>query len=283
MAGRQVDSPLRRAAWPYCVGFLGIALLCGCSGTATTGRADNGAARVTIFAAASTTEALSAAIDEYRAQHPNQRIVASFGASSILAQQIAAGAAADLFLSADEDWARYLAERKLVARSQILLSNSLVVVVPQDSKIELSSLGDLAKPQVGRVAMADPEHVPAGKYARQALEKLGIWETVRGKMVSGNDVRFALAYVEEGAADAGIVYATDARASKKVRVALAIDPALAGQVRYPIALLKTQGAATDEARAFYDWLCSAEAAAIFRGYGFSAGEVLNVANVELSP
>ena len=127
----------------------------------------------------------------------------SYAASSTLAQQIVHGAEADLFLSADTKWADYLAEKGQVVRQQDLLGNRLVIVVPADSKIEVKRPDDLLAAGIEHLALGEPQSVPAGIYARQALTKLGLWDQLKAKVVSADDVRDALAYVETGSAEAG--------------------------------------------------------------------------------
>jgi molybdate transport system substrate-binding protein len=249
---------------------LGLGCLAGCHPAG----GKSSPASLLVFAAASTANALDAVLAHYRELRPVE-VTVSYGASSTLAQQIAHGAAANLFLSADEDWVRFLAQKKLVSQSRLLLSNSLVVVVARGGNLNLHQLEDLAGNQVTKIALADPRHVPAGKYARHALESLGLWNKLAPKVVSGSDVRAALAYVETGAADAGIVYASDAQQSKHARVAFAIPEALSGKIRYVLALLK-QGPVPDS-QELYKYLASPEAAALFARYGFDVSETLNVA------
>lgn len=218
-----------------------------------------------VFAAASTREALEEVARQYEAEG-GARVDCSPAASSALARQIEQGADADLFLSADERWADYLAQRGLVARRRDLLANRLVVVVPRDSGLKLTSLDGLAGGEVRHLALA-LEPVPAGRYAREALRKAGVWGRVEGRVREAGDVRAALAVVERGEAEAGIVYATDAAASSRVRVALEVPEGLHEPVRYPLVLLR---AAADKpaARALYDYLGGEKAAAVFRRAGF---------------
>ena len=222
---------------------------------------------VVLFAAASTTNAL----DEIRhtfQQRAGIRVQSNYASSATLAQQIASGAPADVFVSADEQWAEYLAKQSLVSRQQNLLANRLVIVVPADSQLQLRRVEDLGSAEIGHLAMGDPDGVPAGKYARQALRQLRLWDQLKGKVVSASDVRHALTFVETSAAEAGIVYATDAAISKKVKVACEIPPRLSSPIRYPLVLL-TQGATKPTAVQFYEHLRSPAAAAVFRKYGFT--------------
>ena len=150
-------------------------------------------------------------------------MLTSYASSSTLAQQIVHGAEADVLLSADTKWADYLADNGLVAQRRDLLGNRLVIVVPKDGKIDVRKPEDLLAAGIEHLALGEPQSVPAGRYAKQALSKLGLWPRLEAKVVPAGDVRQALAYVETGAAEAGIVYATDAAVSKRVRVAVEIS------------------------------------------------------------
>ena len=221
---------------------------------------------ILVFAAASTKNAL----DEIRAQFTKDTGIAvetSYAASSTLAQQVNEGAKADLFLSADTKWADYLAKKDQVVRRQDLLGNRLVIVVPSDSKLEVKKLDDLLALGIKHLAVGETQSVPAGIYARQALTQAGLWDQVKDKIVPADDVRQALAYVECGAAAAGIVYATDAAVSTKVKVAAEIPDALTGPIHYPLALLK-HGEGRTAAESFYRYLTSPAAAEIFQKFGF---------------
>lgn len=226
--------------------------------------------RVELLGAASTTNVL----DEIMARFEQKQAVevrANYAASSTLAQQIENGAPADVFLSANVKWADYLQQRGLVAKRRNLLGNRLVVIVPVDSRVDVAKVEDLQQDQVERIALADPDAAPAGMYAKQALVKLGLWDALDKKVVSAADVRRALIFVETGAAQAGIVYATDAALSDSVKVPVEIDPRLTSPVVYPLVLL-TQGADRPEARALFEYLGGPEAAEIFRKHGFTVGD-----------
>ncbi len=221
---------------------------------------------VLVFAAVGTTNAL----DEIKAAFAKQNgteVRSNYAASSALAQQIANGAEADVFISADLKWGEFVAGKTPVARQRHLLGNRLVVIVPADSPLKLPKVDDLLGEQVKRLALADPMAAPVGKYAKQALTKLGLWDKLQAKVASAGDVRQALAFVETGAAEAGIVYATDARVSRKVRVAAEIPPGLTAPVRYPALLLK-RAEANPKAVAFYEYLSSPEAKRVFEAAGF---------------
>ena len=229
------------------------------------------AAPVTVFAAASLTDSLKAAAAAYKAKK-GVDVTLSFGASSTLARQIEQGARADLFLSADSDWMDYLQKKKLIANAsrRDLLSNRLVLVAGPDVKHVpkiaphfnlASALGDR------RLALADPASVPAGKYAKEALTALGVWDRVASKVVQAENVRVALEYVARGEAPYGIVYATDVKVAPQVRTVGTFPDSTHAPIVYPAALTKT---ASPGAKAFLDFLSGGEARAIFEKAGFSA-------------
>ncbi len=226
---------------------------------------------VLLMAAASTQEPVETIAANYQQSSPSVVIRCNFAGSSKLAEQIAAGADADIFLSANQQWAQHLADRGLVAESAPLLRNRLVLIVPSESDVIITKPEDLLKDSVRHLAMADPEAVPVGIYGRQALEKLNLWNGVQDKVVAGDDVRQALSYVETGAAEAGIVYATDALTSDKVKTAFPIALELSEPVIYQLALLKS-AADKPAARDFYEHLLSQEALEIFRQQGFGIVE-----------
>jgi molybdate transport system substrate-binding protein len=194
-------------------------------------------------------------------------VLTNYAATSALVQQITSQAEADVLLSANTLWADHLDDQGFLVSRRDLLSNSLVIVVPEDSAVSLERPEDLLSEKIRHIALADPEGAPAGIYAKQALEKLGLWAKLEGKMAPAADVRRALSFVETRAAEAGLVYRTDAAGSRSVRVAIELDPKLSDPIRYPVALLKS---ASDKpsARLLYDYLASAEAAEVFREHGF---------------
>lgn len=220
-----------------------------------------------VYAAASLTEALQEA-----AAAIGQPARFSFAASSTLARQIENGAPADIFASADEEWADYLAARKLiVADSRItLLSNRLVLIVPADRKQDavLAKGMDFASLLGGgRLAVGDPAHVPAGRYARQSLEWIGAWAAVEPRLARADSVRAAMALVERAEAPFGIVYATDAASNPRVAVAATFPPESHTPIAYPFAILA--GRDRPATRAFLAGLHSPAAMAVFRKHGFA--------------
>lgn len=224
-----------------------------------------------VLAAASLQESLNAVADAWAARH-HPRPVLSFAASSVLARQIAGGGAADLFISADEDWMDFLAKNALIVPETRAdcARGALVLVAPAASPLRLDprpgfALG--AALGAGRLAMADPDAVPAGRYGREALQRLGVWDQVASRVARAENVRAALALVAHGAAPLGIVYATDARAEPAVRVIGVFPESSHAPVRYPLARLKAS--THPDAEPFRRFLLSREAQAIFARYGFN--------------
>ncbi|MBE1527590.1 molybdate transport system substrate-binding protein [Sphingopyxis sp. OAS728] len=225
-----------------------------------------------VLAAASLQESLTEAANAWAAKG-HAKPVLSFAASSALARQAIAGAPADLFLSADEEWMDAVAKAGLLRAGTrtTLLGNRLVLIAPTSSKVRLTPARGFALAKAlgaGRLALADPDAVPAGKYAKAALTHLGVWVGVAAKVAPAENVRAAMALVERGAAPLGIVYATDARASKAVRVVGTFPAASHPPIRYPVALLKASR--HRDAAGFRAFLLSKQGRAIFVRHGFSA-------------
>jgi molybdate transport system substrate-binding protein len=197
-------------------------------------------------------------------------LVFNFGGSNDLARQIMAADKADLFISADEGWMDKVSDEGLVnkASRRSLLSNRLVVVAPRDSTLKIASAEDLTRAGVAKIAMADPEAVPAGKYAKEWLEKKGQWsDALKAKVLSTADVRAALAAVASGNVDAGVVYKTDAAISSSVRVVYEVPAADAPKISYPIAVM-AHSAHAKEASAAAEYLEGPEAQTVFERFGF---------------
>lgn len=224
-----------------------------------------------ILAAASLQETLTDAADAW-ARKGHARPVVAFGASSALARQVLAGARADLFIAADEVWMDAAARngRLKTATRASLAGNRLVLVAPAASREQLTPARHFPLARAlgrGRLALADPAAVPAGKYARSALQSLGVWNSVAHRIAPAENVRAALALVERGAAPLGIVYATDARASSRVRVLGFFPKNSHPPIRYPAALLASSR--HSDAAAFHAFLRSREGRAIFARRGFT--------------
>lgn len=225
-----------------------------------------------VLAAASLQESLTEAANAWAAKGHAKPVI-SFAASSALARQAIAGAPADLFLSADEEWMDAVAKAGLLGAGTrtTLLGNRLVIIAPAASKVQLTPARGfpLAKALgAGRLALADPDAVPAGKYAKAALVHLGVWAGVAARVAPAENVRAAMALVERGAAPLGIVYATDARASKAVRVVGIFPASSHSPIRYPVAVLKASR--HKDAAGFRAFLLSKQGRAIFTRHGFSA-------------
>jgi molybdate transport system substrate-binding protein len=219
-------------------------------------------------AAASLTDALQEIKTAYESSG-GDTIVLNLGASSTLARQIEEGAPADLFLSADEAHMDALEKRGrvLAGTRRSVLSNTLVVVVPLDSPLRIASPADLVSPRIRHLALAEPQSVPAGIYAREYLRRLNLWDPVSDRVVPTENVRGALAAVETGNADAGIVYKTDAGISRKVRIAFEVPLAEGPRISYPFAVI-AGSKRREAARRFLAYLESPAALAIFEKYGF---------------
>jgi molybdate transport system substrate-binding protein len=223
--------------------------------------------RLVVFAAAS----LRNALDEAAAGYPDPRPVISYAGSSSLAKQIERGAPASLFISADRDWMDYLQKLGLLVPGtrHDLLGNRLVLIAPRDSKIELPIRPGMPLLRAlggGRLALGDPYHVPAGMYARAALESLGVWNSVKAHIAATENVRIALALVARNEAPLGVVYETDARVEPGVRIVGRFPASTHPPIVYPMALVK---GAAPAARDFEAYLRGERARAVFRKYGFT--------------
>ncbi|WP_251555132.1 molybdate ABC transporter substrate-binding protein [Neobacillus muris] len=223
---------------------------------------------LTVSAAASLQDALNEIKGSFEKEHPNVKINYNFGASGALQQQISQGAPADLFFSAAEDKFDQLVQDGLIDKTQgiDLVGNDLVLVVPKDSNKGIQSFEDLAK--ADQISIGTPEAVPAGQYAKQALEKMHVWNAVEGKVVYAKDVRQVLTYVETNNVDAGIVYKTDALISQKVKIAATADETSHDPIIYPLGVIKNSSH-PKEAQLFYDYLQNDASMKTFEKFGFS--------------
>lgn len=243
----------RGLAWLACVG---LALA-----------SSAGAAEVTVYAAASLGHAFRDMAQAFEAQHPDVNIVYSFAASDILQRQIVNGAPAHLFASADQV-AMDKAEQAGVVQPntrQNFARNALVLITPADQQ-SIHSVADLENPAYSRIALGNPDTVPAGRYARAGLQHVGIWDTLMSRQVLGQNVRQVLDYVARGEVDAGFVFATDAASlSDRVRVVEKIKSPVA--VLYPLVLVQRHDP-PEQARQFYDFILSEDGQQILHDYGF---------------
>ncbi len=245
--------------------------LCCALALAVLGASDPGRAsddQITIFAAASMRQALDAAIEAYPLR-PDRIIVVSYASSGILARQIAAGAPAHLYISANRDWAVWLENQSALAEGSAVsfLHNRLVLIQPEGAADVLPADAGLAdRLGRGRLGIADPDHAPAGKYAREALQALGLWDSLGPRVARFQDVRATLAWVERGEVAAGIVYESDAKADARVRLAGRFDETLHSPIGYVLALVEETR--TPQAEDLYQFLLSPLAGGIFARHGF---------------
>jgi molybdate transport system substrate-binding protein len=228
------------------------------------------AADVTVFAAASLKEAMDEQAKRFETATGN-RVVVSYGASNALARQIEAGAPADVFVCADLEWMDYVEQRKLIVSGTRvnLLRNALVLIAPAASRSSLRigpGFGLAAALGTDRLAMANPDSVPAGKYGKAALEHLGVWQSVEKQVARAENVRAALSLVSRGEAPFGIVYATDAHADKGVRIVDAFPAASHPPIVYPATVIAASR--SPAAKPFLESLRAASARATWEKYGF---------------
>jgi molybdate transport system substrate-binding protein len=223
-------------------------------------------AEIKVQAAASLADVLKE-IGSYYEKQSRDKMSFNFGASNLLARQIKNGAEADLFISADEATMDDLEKEGLVLKDtrKNLLSNRLAIVVSNNSEIKISEAKDLIRSEVKKIAIAEPQTVPAGIYAKAYLQKLNLWEQVLHKIVPTENVRGALAAVESENVEAAIVYCTDARISRKVKIAKEVSEEEGPKISYPIALLRN-GKEIEAGKKFYSILFSSKN--VFEKYGF---------------
>jgi molybdate transport system substrate-binding protein len=232
------------------------------------------AADVTVFAAASLKEAMDDQARQFEAATGN-KVIVSYGGSNALAKQIESGAPADIFISADLDWMDYLDQRKLLTSNTRynLLRNSLVLIAPVSSTSTLKigpNFGLAAALGSEKLAMANPDSVPAGKYGKSALEFLGVWSAVEKQVARAENVRAALVLVSRGEAPFGIVYRTDALADKGVKVVDTFPPGSHPAIVYPVA--QVADSKSTAARALLDFLRAAPGRPAWEKYGFGVAQ-----------
>ncbi len=222
---------------------------------------------IIVSAAASLQDSLDKIAVLYEKEHPDIDLVFNYGASGTLQKQIEQGAPADLFFSAGDKQMKALVDKGLISVSKELLKNQLVLVVPSDSKTPITTITQLTDKSFKKIAVGQPESVPAGQYAQQSLTAKNVWDTLQSKLVFAKDVRQVLSYVETGNADAGFVYKTDALTSSKVKIALTVGAHVHKAINYPVGIVK-ESDHQEEAKAFYSYVQTKEAGSIFTGFGF---------------
>ena len=223
---------------------------------------------LTVSAAISLTNAMQEIKTLYQRSNPNVNVTYNFSASGALQQQIQQGAPIDVFFSAATKQMDALQQKNLLdPGTRInLLTNRLVLITPRNAKA-LTSFQDLTSDQVSQIAIGEPKSVPAGQYAQELLMKLKIFDSIKSKLIYGNNVRQVLTYVETGNVDAGIVYITDAKESKSIRVAATAQENLHSPIVYPVAVLRDSKNVT-AAREFVQFLSGTQARTVFEKYGF---------------
>ena len=258
----------------FCSIMLSLLILAGCSTNEESNEPEvqkqeetTQEVELTISAAASLQDALNDITATFEEEHPNVKINYNFGSSGSLQQQISQGAPVDLFFSAAEDKFDILVEEGLIEEEKgiDLVENEIVLVVPKDSTQEINAFEDLTKAE--KVSIGIPETVPAGKYAKETLENLNVWNAVEEKIVPAKDVRQVLTYVETGNVDAGIVYKTDALISPDVEVIATADKSTHAPIIYPVGVIKDSSHA-DEAELFYKYLQNDKSLETLEKYGF---------------
>ncbi len=259
---------IRRASRSFQAVLLALVLFSSI-GLAGTPQPQVAKVNLTVSAAISLKDALDEVKQIYTADNPSVSIAINYGASGTLQLQIEQGAPVDVFLSAAPKQMDALDSKGLLLEGtrKDLLRNEVVLIVPKDSSLGISSFQDLTRADVKQVALGEPTSVPAGQYAKEVLTSMGIYDAVNSKAVLGKDVRQVLTYVETGNVDAGIVYSTDALSSSKVKVVAQAPPKSHSPVIYPVAVIKSSKNPS-AAKQFAAFLSSPKAAAIFHKFGF---------------
>ena len=258
------------------LGIIGLVLslsigVVGCSSSEDEGKKDDTSSEETvtlnISAAASLQEAMTELETKFKEIEPNVKLEVNLGASGALQQQIEEGAPCDVFISAGEKQMTALSDKNLLLAdtNKTLLTNDLVLVVAKGTKVE--DLDALSTDDISKIAIGDPESVPAGKYAKEVLENTKLYDKVEGKLVLAKDVKEVLAWVQQGNAEVGFVYLSDAQGADSVEVAYTTEVDSHSPINYPIAVLKSSEK-QDKAKAFEDFLLSADGQTILEKYGF---------------
>jgi len=242
--------------------ILAVFLFAGCSTTVTT---------VNVSAAASLKDAVTELNYMYVGDDPFTKVVVNFGGSGTLQKQIENGAPVDVFISASAVQMDALQKQQLIIEGsrRNLLKNKVVLIVPADSTPGIADFRDLTGEKVGKIAVGDPKSVPAGQYAQLVFDKYGITDQLKPKLVFGSDVRQVLTYVETGNVDAGVVFLTDAKISKKVKVVADAPDDINATVVYPVAVINASNN-MEIAEDYVNFLFSETARAVFQKYGFTA-------------
>lgn len=262
-----VSNKMKKLISLFLIVFMGAVSLLGCS-KSENNKSENEKETITIMAAASLVDALDSIIEEYKKENSNVEIQVSYGGSGSLQIQIEEGAPADLFISAGEKQMDALEEKNLLVEgSRVdLLKNELVLIVPKESKTEISSISDLDK--ASNIGIGEIGSVPVGQYTKQALESLEVYEQLESKYVFANDVRTLLTWVENKEVDCGFVYKTDAISSSHVSIIETVDASLYDTVIYPMAKIAGREENT-QLDSFITYLKGEKGTEIFESYGFT--------------
>jgi molybdate transport system substrate-binding protein len=224
---------------------------------------------ITISAAASLNDALSEMKTDFEKKNPQIHLLFNLGGSGTLQQQILQGAPVDLFISAAKNQFDDLIQKDIIQKkdSSLLLGNDLVLISNKTNNLKIKSFYSLQKATIKKIAIGTPESVPAGMYAKQTLQNLGVWDKIEKKVIPTKDVRQVLTYVETGNVDAGMVYKTDAKISDKVMIVDVANEQSHDPIVYPAGIIKTSQH-QKEAKQFFQYLISNSARTIFEKYGF---------------
>jgi molybdate transport system substrate-binding protein len=220
-----------------------------------------------ISAAASLQHSMELIQQDYEAKHQKVDLIFNYGSSGALQQQIQQGAPVDVFLSAGQVQMDRLTDLQLIKQSQTLMKNNLVVIISSNSKYKWNGLESLIADEILHIAIGQPESVPAGLYAEQALNNRQLWDQIEDKLIFAKDVRQVLSVVETGNAEVGFVYKTDAVGSKKVQIVEELSEDIHEPIVYPVGLLNTSKY-PEEALAFYQYLLSEQASSVYTDMGF---------------
>lgn len=247
---------------------LGVVLgVIGCSSTEKEDSNSEESVTLNISAAASLQEAMVELEEKFKEVEPNVKLEVNLGASGALQQQIEEGAPCDVFISAGQKQMTALEEKDLLldGTNKTLLTNDLVLVTSEDKDIK--DINDISTDAVSKIAIGDPESVPAGKYAKEVLDNSKLYDKVEGKLVLAKDVKEVLSWVQQGSAEVGFVYLSDTVGADGVKIALTTDEDSHSPITYPIAVLKSSEK-QDKAKAFEDFLLSDDGQSILEKYGF---------------
>ncbi len=226
--------------------------------------------KLMVSAAASLTDAFTDIADKYEEENKGTDVSLNFGSSGNLRTQIEGGAPVDVFASADESQMNKLANESLIDNStrEDFAQNSLVLIIPANSTLNIKSLEDLTNSKVEKIAVGNPDTVPVGNYTRTALTEVGLWNQTESKMIFGEDVKQVLTYVERGEVDAGFVYMTDAKVADPETIEVVTNVSVSTPITYPIAVISSSEN-KEEAQKFVDFVDGAEGQEILNKYGFN--------------